>query len=84
VTVAQDAPAKGSVPAECIWLEIRPMGPGRGVPGYVILHVKGTVITATDEQWFAEAVKRFIETSRRHDGKRQAPIGLATSYDMAR
>jgi hypothetical protein len=84
VTAAQDATTKDSNPADCIWLEIRPMGPGRGVPGYIILHVKGTVIAATDEHWLAEAVKRFIETSRRHDGKRQAPTGLATSYDLAR
>jgi hypothetical protein len=84
VTVAPDAPAEGSLPAGCIWLGIRPMGPWRGAPGYIILHVKGTVITATDEQWLAAAVKRFIETSRQHDGKRQAPIGLATSFELAR
>jgi hypothetical protein len=85
VTV-QGLPAKGSSPAECIWLGIWPMGPGRGVPGYMIFHLgkKGTVITATDEQWLTEAVKRFIETSRQHDGKRQAPIGLSTSYELAR
>jgi hypothetical protein len=84
VTVAQDAPAEGSIPAGCIWLEIRPMGPPRGVPGYIILHLKGTVITATNEEWLAAAVKRFIETSRQHDGKRQAPFGLATSFELAR
>jgi hypothetical protein len=84
VTVAQDAPAKSNVPAECISLEIRPMGPGPGVPGYMIFHVKGTVITATDEQWLAEAVKRFMETSRQHKGQRQAPVGLSTSYELAR
>jgi hypothetical protein len=82
ITVAQDAPA--SIPAGCIWLEIRPMGPPPEVPGYIILHLKGTVITATDEQWLAAAVKRFIETSRQHDGKRQAPSGLATSFELAR
>jgi hypothetical protein len=54
------------------------------VPGYIIRHLKNTVIIATDEQWLAAAVKRFIETSRQHDGKREAPVGLATSYDMVR
>jgi hypothetical protein len=84
VTVAPDAPAEGSIPAACIWLEIRPMGPPRSVPGYIIHHLKSTVITATDEQWLAAAVNRFIESSRQHDGKRQAPIGLATSFQLAR
>jgi hypothetical protein len=85
VTVAPVAPA-GGIPAACIWLEIRPMGPGRGVPGYIIFHQgkKGTMITANDEQWLTEAVKRFIETSRQHDGQRQAPYGLSTSYNLAR
>jgi hypothetical protein len=55
------------------------------VPGYLIFHFnKSTVITATDEQRLAAAVKRFIETSRRHDGKPQAPFGLATSFELAR
>jgi hypothetical protein len=84
VTVAPDAPAEGNIPTSCIWLEIRPMGPPPEVPGYIIHHLKNTVIIATDEQWLAAAVKRFIETSRQHDGKREAPLGLATSYDMAR
>jgi len=84
VTVVQDAPAEGSIPAGCLWLEIRPMGPPGGVPGYIILHLKGTVITATDEPWLAAAVKRFIETSRQHDGKREALFGLATSFELAR
>ena len=84
VTDAPDAPADGSIPAGCIWLEIRPMGPPPEVAGYIILHLKGTVITATDEQWLAAAVKRFIETSRLHDGKREAPFGLATSFELAR
>jgi hypothetical protein len=84
VTVAQDAPAGGSIPAGCIWMEIRPMGPSRGVPGYIIIHLNGTLITATDEQRLAAAVKRFIETSRQHDGKREAPFGLATSFELAR
>jgi hypothetical protein len=60
------------------------MGAGRGVPGYIILHIKGTVITATDERWLAEAVKRFIETSGQYKGMRHAPVGLSTSYELAR
>jgi hypothetical protein len=85
VTVAQAAPAEGSIPAECIWLEIRPLGPPGGVPGYIILHLdRSTMITATDEPRLAAAVKRFIESSRQHDGRRQAPVGLATSFDLAR
>jgi len=85
VTVAPDAPAEGGIPAGCIWLEIRPMGPPRGVPGYIILHLnKSTVITATDEQRLAAGVKRFIESSRQHNGDRQAPFGLTTSFQLAR
>jgi hypothetical protein len=39
--------------------------------GYIVFQFnKSTVITATDEQRLAAAVKRFIETSRQHNGKR--------------
>jgi hypothetical protein len=85
VTFAPDPPAERSSPAECIRLEIRSMEPWWRVPGYIILHLnKSTLITATDEQRLAAAVTRFIETSREYDGKRQAPIGLATSFELAR
>jgi hypothetical protein len=84
-TVAHDAPADGGVPGGCIWLEVRPMGVTPDVEGYIILHAtKSTVINGTSEEWLAAAVKRFIESSRQHNGKRQVPFGLATSFDLAR
>ena len=85
VTVAPTAPAEGGIPGDCIWLEVRPMGGTPDVEGYIILHAnKSTVITATNEQRLDAAVKRFIESSRQHNGKRQAPFGLATSFELAR
>jgi len=85
VTVAQDAAAEGSIPDGCIWLEIRPMGPPRVPPGYIIRHFgESTLISATDEPRLDAGVKRFIESCRQHDGKRQAPFGLATSFELAR
>jgi hypothetical protein len=84
-TVAHDAPAGGGIPGGCIWLEARPMGGTPDVEGYIILHAtKSTVITATSEQRLAAAVKRFIESSRQHNGKRQVPFGLAASFELAR
>ncbi|HEY2155430.1 MAG TPA: hypothetical protein VGH33_07360 [Isosphaeraceae bacterium] len=85
VTVALAAPAGGGVPGGCIWLEVRPMGGTPDVEGYMVLHAtKSTVITATDERRLAAAAKRFVESSRQHIGKRQAPFGLATSFEPAR
>jgi hypothetical protein len=85
VTVAPAAPSEGGMPSGCIWLEVRPMGGTPDVEGYIILHAtKSTVITATSEQQLAAAVKRFIESSRQHNGKRQVPFGLATSFELAR
>ncbi len=85
VTAAHEAPAEGGIPGECIWLEVRSLGPTPDVEGYTILHAtKSTMITATNEQRLAAAVKRFIESSRQHHGKRQAPFGLATSFELAR
>ena len=83
--IAHDAPAEGGIPGGCIWLEVRPMGPTPDVEGYIILHAsQSTVITATNEQRLDAAVKRFIESSRQRKGQRQAPFGLATSFDLAR
>jgi hypothetical protein len=85
VTVANDPAAKSGVPGNCIWLEVRPMGGTPDVEGYNILHaLKSTVITATSEQRLAAAVKRLIESSRQHDGERQVPFGLTTSFVLAR
>jgi hypothetical protein len=83
--VAQDAPSDGGIPRGCIWLEARSMGGTPDVEGYIILHAtKSTVITATSEQRLAAAVKRFIESSRQHNGERQVPFGLAASFELAR
>ncbi|HLJ94627.1 MAG TPA: hypothetical protein VKU02_15685 [Gemmataceae bacterium] len=85
VSVAHEAPAEGGIPSNCIWLDVRPMGGTPDLAGYIILHAtKSTVITATDEQRLAAAVKRFIESSRQHNGKYQAPFGLVTSFELAR
>ena len=85
VTFARDAAPEGGIPGSCIWLEVRPMGGAADVQGYIILHAtKSTVIMATDEQRLAAAVTRFIDSCRQHSGQRQAPFGLATSFEMAR
>jgi hypothetical protein len=86
VTVAPAAPAAGGgIPGGCIWIEVRPMGGTPDAEGYIIFHAtKGTMITATSEQRLAAAVKRFIESSRAQNGSRQAPSGLATSFELAR
>jgi tetratricopeptide (TPR) repeat protein len=85
VTIAPDAPAESGIAGECIWLEVRPMDGMPDMEGYIILHgTKRTVITASDEQRLNAAVKRFIESTRQHNGQRQAPSGLATSFDLAR
>ena len=86
VTVADRAATEGGIPGGCLWLEVRPMSGTPDLQGYIILHAnqKSTVITATDEQHLAAAVKRFIESSRQHNGKREAPYGLATSFELAR
>jgi hypothetical protein len=52
---------------------------------YIILHAnKSTVITATNQQRLDAAVKRFIGSSRQRNGKREAPFGLATSFELGR
>jgi hypothetical protein len=82
---AHGAPTEGGIPGDCIWLEVRPMGGTPDVEGYIILHAnKSTVITATSEQRLEAAVKRFFESSRQRNGKREAPFGLATSFELAR
>jgi hypothetical protein len=83
--IAPDAPAESGIAGECIYLEVRPMDGLSDMKGYITLHgTKGTVVTATDEEWLNAAVKRFIESIRQHNGQRQAPSGLATSFDLAR
>jgi hypothetical protein len=85
VTADEESPPDGDIPATGIWLELRPIGSAPDRQGYVILHGNaGTIITATDEQRLDAAVKRFIESSREHRGRRQAPSGLATSFELAR
>ena len=85
ITVAHNASTEGGIPGDCIWLEVRPMGQTPDVQGYIILHAStSTVITATNDQRLDSAAKRFIESSRHHNGKRQAPFGLATSFQLAR
>jgi hypothetical protein len=85
VTVAGNAATEGGIPGDCIWLEVRPMGGTPDVEGYIILHAnKSTVITATNEQRLDAAVKRFIGSSRQRNGKREAPCGLVTSFELAR
>jgi len=85
VAVAHNPPAEGGIPGNCIWLEVRPMDGTPDAEGYIILQtLKSTVIAATSEQRLAAAVRRFIESSRQHDGKRQVPFGLTTSFVLAR
>jgi hypothetical protein len=85
INIAPNAPPQGRIPGDCIWLEVRPLGETADLEGYVILHASNrTVITATSEQRLAAGVKRFIESSRQHNGKREAPFGLATSFELAR
>jgi hypothetical protein len=84
VTVTSNA-TEGGVPGNCIWLEVRALGGASDVDGYMILHAdKSTMITATSEQRLDAAVKRFIESSRQHNDKHQAPLGLTTSFELAR
>jgi hypothetical protein len=84
VTVAGNA-TEGGIPSGCIWLEVRPMGGTPDMEGYIILHAdNGTVITATNPRRLDAAVKRFVETSRERKGKREARLGLATSFELAR
>jgi hypothetical protein len=73
------------IPGGCIWMEIRATGGTPDVEGYVILHANnGTVIAATSERRLEAAVTRFVDSSRLHNGRREAPFGLATSFELAR
>ena len=79
------AGAGGGIPSQCIWLEVRSLGGTPDVEGYVILHANNsTVITATSEPRLDAAVKRFIDASRSRNGRREAPFGLMTSFELAR
>jgi hypothetical protein len=79
-------------PAHCIWVELRSWDPSlanwKGFnywDGFIILHFhSGTVITASSRRWLDEAVERFIKSSREHNGAREAPTGLTTSFPLAR
>ena len=73
-------------PSRCIWLEVRPWDSAPDYPwdGYIILHyASGTVIRASNQHWLDAAVERFIQSSREHKGKREAPTGLKSSFTFA-
>jgi hypothetical protein len=44
----------------------------------------GTLISATNQKQLDAAVERFINSSRERDGKREAPVGLMTSYEIVK
>ena len=70
-------------PVCCVWLELSTWRPNPGADGYIIVHqAGGTLITASSQQQLDAAVERFIKSSRERDGKREAPIGLMTSYEV--
>lgn len=79
-------------PANCIWVEMRSWDPSLAKwqgwnywDGFIILNFhSGTVITASSRRWLDEAVERFIKSSREHNGAREAPTGLTTSFPLAR
>jgi hypothetical protein len=72
-------------PVCCIWLELRAWRPNPGTDGYVIIHQSGgTLITASSQRQLDAAVERFIKSSRERDGKREAPVGLMTSYEIVK
>jgi hypothetical protein len=72
-------------PVCCVWLEVRPWRPHPGRDGYVIIHqAGGTLISASNQQELEAAVDRFIKSSRVRDGKREAPVGLMTSYEIVK
>jgi hypothetical protein len=86
LSVASAPATSVGIPANCIWLEIRPLGASTpDVDGYIILHAsKSTIITATSQRWLDAAVDRIIKSSRQHKGRREAPYGLMTSFEIAR
>jgi hypothetical protein len=72
-------------PVCCVWLELRAWRPKPGTDGYVIIHHSGgTLITASSQRQLDAAVERFIKSSRMRDGKREAPVGLMTSYEVVK
>jgi len=72
-------------PVCCVWLELRHWRPNPGEDGYVIVHQPGgTLITASTQQQLDAAVERFIKSSRKRNGKREAPVGLMTSYEVVK
>ena len=72
-------------PVCCVWLELRVWRPNPGTEGYVIIHqAGGTLITASSQQQLDAAVERLVKSSRKRDGKREAPVGLMTSYEVVK
>jgi hypothetical protein len=72
-------------PVCCVWLELTAWRPSPGTDGYVIMHqAGGTLISATNQKQLDAAVERFINSSRERDGKREAPVGLMTSYEIVK
>jgi len=51
----------------------------------VIIHSgEGTLITASSPRWLEDAVEQFIKSSRERNGRREARLGLVTSFDVPR
>ena len=71
-------------PIGCICIDLHTFIPNP-FSGYIIIHTRdGTLITASNPQWLDDALVRFIKSSREHNGHREAPFGLTTSFDVTR